>query len=111
MSDIRKGREELLKLADDLKKINKPATAKHIISIVDTYLMRAHTGKPQGPKSVKRASKKAAAKKTPAKKPAAKKPAAKKPTKKAPAKKKSPAKKATVAPASGGQAPETHASA
>jgi len=82
MSDIRKGREELMKLADDLKKINKPATAKRITNIVDTYLMRAHTGKPQGPKSVKRASKKAAAKKTPAKKPAAKKPTKKKPVKK-----------------------------
>lgn len=103
MSDIRKGREELLKLADKFKEMGKGATAKHITSIVDTYLMRAHTGVPQGPKSVKRASKKAA----PAKKPAAKKPVAKK----APAKKKSPVKKAAVAPASSGQAPETHASA
>lgn len=91
MSDIRKGREELMKLADDLKKINKPATAKRITSIVDTYLMRAHVSKPQGPKSVKRASKKAAAKKPAAKKPAAKKPAAKKtPAKKTPAKKTAP---------------------
>lgn len=89
MSDIRKGREELMKLADKFKEMGKGSTAKHITSIVDTYLMRAHVGKPQGPKSVKRASKKAAAKK-----PAAKKPA----PKKAPAKKKTPMKKATVAP-------------
>jgi len=93
MSDLRKGREELMKLADKFKEMGKGSTAKHITNIVDTYLMRAHTGKPQGPKSVKRASKK-----TPAKKPAAKKPAAKKPAaKKAPAKKK-PVKKTAPPP-------------
>ena len=92
MSDIRKAREELLKLVTFFKEQNKPAVAKRITTIVDTYMMRSHVGVAQGPKSVKRASKKAApAKKAPAKKPA---------PKKTPAKKKAPVKKAApIAPA------------
>ena len=86
MSDIRTARAELTKLADDLKSIGKKSTAGRIMTIVETHMMRAHVGVPQGPKKVKRASaKKAPAKKAPAKKPVAKK---------APAKKKAPVKKA-----------------
>lgn len=87
MSNIPKAREDLTKLADDLKALGKKSTAARIMTIVDTYLMRAHVGVAQGPKKVKRAS----AKKAPAKKPAAKKPVAKKaPAKKKPVKKAAP---------------------
>lgn len=94
MSDIRTARAELTKLADDLKSMGKKSTAGRIMTIVETHMMRAHVGVPQGPKKVKRASaKKAPAKKAPAKKPAAKKAPAKK--KKAPIKKVMPNSAAT----------------
>ena len=100
MSDIRKARADLTKLADDLKALGKKSTATRIMTIVETCMMRSHVGVAQGPKKVKRASaKKSAAKKAPAKKPVAKK---------APAKKKAPIKKAM--PNSAATGTETQAS-